>query len=54
LIKFGCKSALDVQKRGGSGIMATLVDVDLWKEEKPELFFKPGEERLEALSNYER
>ena len=47
------KRALDVQKRGGSGIMATLVDVDCWKEgETPKLFFKPGEERLGALSNY--
>jgi xanthine dehydrogenase accessory factor len=48
------RRALDVQKRGGFGIMATLVDVDCWKEgETPKLFFKPGEERLGALSNYE-
>ena len=48
------KSALDVQKRGGSGIMATLVDVGRWKEgEIPKLFFKPGEERIGALSRFE-
>jgi xanthine dehydrogenase accessory factor len=47
------KTALDVQKRGGSGIMATLVDVVRWKEgETPKLFFKPGEECLGALSNF--
>jgi len=47
------KTVLDVQKRGGSGIMATLVDVARWKEgETPKLFFKPGEERLGALSNF--
>ena len=46
------KKAVDVQKRGGSGIMATLVDVARWKEgETPKLFFKPGDERLGALSN---
>lgn len=46
------KKAVDVQKRGGSGIMATLVDLVRWKEgETPKLFFKPGEECLGALSN---
>ena len=47
------RKAVDVQKRGGSGIMATLVEVDRWKEgETPKLFFKPGKERLGALSKY--
>jgi len=46
------KKAVDVQKRGGSGIMATLVDVARWEEgETPKLFFNPGDERLGALSN---
>ena len=48
------KGALDVQKRGGSGIMATLVDVAHWKEgEIPKLFFRLGEEPIGALSKYE-
>jgi xanthine dehydrogenase accessory factor len=48
------KRALDVQKRGGSGIMATLVDVDHWKEGgTPKLFFKPGEERIGAFPELE-
>lgn len=48
------KRARDVQKRGGSGIMATLVDLERWKEGKtPRLFFKPGEEPIGALSEYE-
>jgi xanthine dehydrogenase accessory factor len=48
------RKALDVQKQGGSGIMATLVDVARWQEgETPRLFFKEGEEPIGALSRYE-
>jgi xanthine dehydrogenase accessory factor len=46
--------AVEIQKRGGSGILATLVDIARWKEgEIPRLFLESDGERIGAISGLE-
>ncbi len=41
------RKAIDVQRRGGAGIMATVVDTKQWEEgATPKYFFGPGEETV--------
>jgi xanthine dehydrogenase accessory factor len=48
------KKALEIQERGGSGILVTLVDVAGWKEgEIPKLFLESGGERIGTISGLE-
>ena len=47
------RKARDAQKRGGSGVMATVVEAAHWKEgETLKLFLKPGEKPIGAFPGY--
>ena len=49
----GCRKILDIQKRGGAGLLVTVVNVDRWQKNiVPRLFALPGAEPTGTSSTW--